>query len=255
MEVYFELLVLLNFLVDLLLLVGTERLAGFVPQWRRLLLSAGLGGLYGGCCVLPEVAFLSGTVWRGVFLILMGLMAFGWGQGSLRRCVLFVLLSMALGGLAYGIRGGFWGITAGAALLCLLCILGFRGKTEFASYIPVEICKDGKRIRLTALRDTGNTLRDPLTGERVLVVGADTAAALSGFSARELRTPVQTLAQASRPDLRLIPYHAVGKPDGMLLGLKCDEVRIGGRSKGTLVALAPEQVGSGDVFQALTGGV
>ena len=43
MEVYLDILMLLNFLVDFLLLTGTNRLAGFPPGAGRAALAAALG--------------------------------------------------------------------------------------------------------------------------------------------------------------------------------------------------------------------
>ena len=50
MTVYLDLLMLLNFLIDFLLLVCAERLAGFLPAFRRISLASLLGGIYGGIC-------------------------------------------------------------------------------------------------------------------------------------------------------------------------------------------------------------
>ena len=68
MEVYLDLMVLLNAVVDLLLLVGTNRLTGFPTQWKRVLPAAVLGGCYSGACLLRGFRFLGGLLWRGVFL-------------------------------------------------------------------------------------------------------------------------------------------------------------------------------------------
>ena len=51
MVLYVDLVVLLNFLVDLLLILGTNRLAGYPPGLKRAVPAALLGGAYaGGCC-------------------------------------------------------------------------------------------------------------------------------------------------------------------------------------------------------------
>ena len=60
MRIYLDLAVLLNFLVDGLLLLGTNRLAGHPPQWRRCALAAAVGAIYGGVCLLPGLRFAAG---------------------------------------------------------------------------------------------------------------------------------------------------------------------------------------------------
>ncbi|MBQ9167641.1 MAG: sigma-E processing peptidase SpoIIGA [Oscillospiraceae bacterium] len=253
---YIDLVVILNFLVDFLLLVGTNRLAGYSPEWGKAALAALLGGVYGGICVLNDFRFLGSTLWRIVFLGGMSVIAFGLKRGALRRCVLFILLSMALGGIALGLGSGSFGTLIGAALgVCVLCIVGFRGKTEAARYVPVEISHGDKHLRITALYDTGNTLRDPVSGERVLVAGADIARELLGLEEAQLRKPIEVMVKTPVPGLRLIPYCAVGQPGAMLLAIRCNEVKIDKWKGSALVAFAPEVLGKGDIYQALTGGV
>lgn len=250
---YLDLIIALNFAVDFLLLLGTNRLAGYPPSPGRAAIAAVLGALYGGACLLPGFGFLGNTLWRFVSLALMALTAFGFRMSALRRGILFTLLSMALGGVAMGLsRSRFWSLVAAAGFVCALCVIGFRGKAGGSAYIPVELCYAGKHLRLTALRDTGNTLRDPVTGQQVLVVGAEVARQLTGLTRQQLEKPVETMG--SIPGLRLIPYRAVGQPGGMLLALRIPEVRIGKWKGSTLVAFAPEGIGSEGEYQALTGG-
>jgi hypothetical protein len=127
--VYLDVLMVLNFTVDLLLLVGTNRLAGCPAGVKRALPAAAFGGIYGGLCVINGLHFLGGTVFRLAALVLMSLITFGYSRDALRRGALFILLSMALGGVAQIFnRGGFMGLVLSAAGLCVMCILGFRGK-------------------------------------------------------------------------------------------------------------------------------
>ena len=256
MKVYADAVMLLNFAVDFLLLLGTNRLAGFSPAWGRSLLAAALGGVYGGMCILPGFTFLGNTLWRLVFLALMSLIAFGCNEGALRRGVLFVFLCMALGGIAMGFRyAHFWLLILAAAGVWLMCGFGFRGRADGRRYVPVTITHQGQTTHLTALVDTGNTLTDPLTGESVLVAGAQIGQRLLGLSPQQLSSPVETMLSARIPGLRLLPYSAVGKSGGMLLAMRCDRVHIGNREGAVLVAFSPDTIGQGNAFQALTGGI
>lgn len=248
MPVYLDVLMVLNFLVDLFLLLGTQRLSGYAPNLKRAVLAAMLGGVYGGVCILPSFQFLANTAWRVVILGLMAMIAFGFRRDALRRGILFVLLSMALGGVAAGLSGGgFWTLTLSALAVGSMCLLGFRGRVG-REYLPVEL----EGLRLTALRDTGNTLTDPLTGQQVLVVSAEVGKRLLGLSQGELSNPVEVLSKVSGG--RLIPYHAVGK-HAMLLTKRYENVSIGDWKGSCLVAFAPNRIGEGKPYDALTGGV
>lgn len=255
MRVYLDLVMLLNFLVDFLLLLGTNRLAGYPAGYGKAALAALLGAGYAGCCLIPGFSFLGNTLWRLVSLALMAGIAFGWNRSAMQRSAVFVLLSMALGGIASGFgKGSFWILVASALGLWLLCWVGFRGSVGQREYVPVELNWGGRTVRLIALRDTGNTLRDPLTGEQVLVAGADVGTALLGLTDHQLRHPVETVAAGIVPGLRLIPYHAVGQPGGLLLEVRFERAKIGSTYENPLVAFAPEALSKGAVYQMLTGG-
>lgn len=254
MEVYLDLLILLNFLVDFLLILGTNRLSGHSIGFKRAVPAAVLGGLYAGACILPGFAFLGSLLWRLVSLALMSVIAFGFSQSGLRRGVLFVFLSMALGGIAMGLgSGGFWSLVLSAVGVCFLCLAGFRGRASEQHYVPIAIRHGGQTVTLTALVDTGNTLRDPVSGKPVLVVDAAVAARLLPLSREQLTHPIETLASAKLPGLRLIPYTAVGQNAGLLLAIRADRVEVEGKEAEYIVAFAPQNLGHGK-YQALAGG-
>ena len=103
-----------------------------------------------------------------------------------------------------------------------------------------------------SVEDTGNLLRDPITGRQVLVVGGDVALELTGLTQEQLRSPVESIG--ALPGLRLIPYRNVGNSSGFLLALRLQNVKIGKWKGSTLVAFAPEGLSSEGAYQALTGG-
>lgn len=254
MAVYLDLVVLLNFLVDGLLLMGANRLTGYPSGWRRCALAALLGGGYGGICMLPAFRFMGGILWRLLALGGMAVIAYGYSRSAVRRGTVFVLLSMALGGMATGMgNGNFLSLVLAAAGLAALCVLGIRIPIGTAKYQPVELCWRGQKVRLTALIDTGNTLRDPISGGSVLVVGMDVGSRL-GIAPEWILDPVTMLTREALPGARLIPYRAVGKPGGMLLLLRFDEVRLGGQVISPMVAFSPDKIGGTEGYQALAGG-
>lgn len=255
MVVYLDVVILLNFLVDFLLLIGTNRLCGYRQGYGKILVASALGGVYGGGCLIPGFYFLANTVWRVTSLCLMSWIAFGFSKSALRRGMVFVLLSMALGGICVGFGDrGIWSVLFAAAAVSLICLVGFRWKIGGASFVPVELCYGANRVCITALQDTGNLLTDPLTGNPVLVVEAAVAEKLTGLSRQQLSKPSEAVLTANVPGLRLIPYHTVGSPGGMLLGLRIQNVKIGKWKGSSLVAFAPEGLSTEGAYQALTGG-
>lgn len=252
---YLDLLVGINFLVDFLLLMAADRLSGFPQSRKRIALGALFGGIYGGICMVPGVRFLGNPFWRIVALAGMGIFAYGISKSALRRTMVFVLLSMALGGIANAVgMGNFPALLLSCGILWGICTLGIRGTLGETRYIPVELSYGEKRANLLALRDTGNTLRDPVTGQQVLVVGADIAQTLLGLKKEQLSKPVETVATSGIPGLRLIPYHSVGQSGNMLLALRMAGSKIGTQKGNMLVAFAPDVLCRDGTYQALTGG-
>lgn len=255
MEVYLDLVVGLNFLVDFLLLLGTNRLSGFPLGVSRCAYGALLGGLYSGACLLPGFSFLGNLLWRFVSLALMGIAAFGVNLSALKRTAVFLLLSMALGGLVVSLGRNDFGALALASALCfVLCRVCFGQTVGGREYVPLTLTYGGKTASLIALRDSGNTLRDPVSGRQVLVVSGDIGQRLTGLTENQLQHPLETLAQRPIPGLRLIPYKAVGRSGGFLLGLRMEQVKVGNQITEAVVAFAAEDFGRGEVYQALTGG-
>ena len=126
---------------------------------------------------------------RLVALAGMLLLAFGTGPGIWRQGGLFVLSSLALAGLVLLVAAVFgWGLvilnqgayypvswpalilTAGLGYLAADLFLRRAAQHGGAELVQTVICVQDKRAQITALRDTGNTLLDPMTGLPVLIV-------------------------------------------------------------------------------------
>ncbi len=236
-------------LTNFLLLLGAGRLCRIPSQWGRVLAAAILGGIHAAACLLTGFYFLGNILWRSVSLVMMAMIAYGISPSALGRGILFVLLTLALRGIG---QGGILQAVSVAGLICMMCYLGFRAESQGALYVPVELTYGDKHLRITALKDTGNTLRDPITGRQVLVVGAAVAQELTGLTRQQLLSPVESLA--ALPGLRLIPYHTVGN-SSFLLAMRFSDVKIGSWQGSSLVAFAPEGLSMEGNYQALTGGM
>ena len=253
MKVYLDLLIILNFAVDLFLLLGSCRLSGAVPRFGRCCAGAAIGAIYGCMCLVPGFTFLGNWFWRGIFFLGVIITSFGLNRSAVRKGCLFLVLSFAM----YGVTGlGSGSVTT--AILCgagtyLLCRIGLpRGNERI---VPVELTVAGKKLKINALVDTGNMLKDPVTGAQVLVLGAQLSRQILGLEQPMLTDPVAVVENANIKGLRLVPYSTVGQKTGLLLALAMDQVRINGKNAGRLVAFSPQIIGAGEDYQALTGGI
>lgn len=280
--VYLDRVFLLNLLVDHLLLTATARLAGRPLCRGRLLLCAAGGGLYAAAVFLPGLGFLARPLCRLAAGAAMGLLAWRRERRPWRMTALFFLLSAGLAGLllALGLAAGSptallnrvyyadvsWPLLLGAtAAFSLLLHLVFRqgARHEGGEWMDVTISLGGRRQRLRALHDTGNTLRDPASGQPVLVLEQEALEALWTQEAAELLRqslpPEEKLARLYRLEgscrFSLLPYCSVGTPSGLLLAVRSDYVKIGRITyPRILLALSPGPVGDGS-YQALWGGM
>ena len=251
---YAGVVMLLNGVVQCLLLVGTMRLCRQAVPWQNVLLSGSVGGLYAGLCLLSKFAFLGATHWRLVVFSIMAILCFGIALETVRCGAVLVLLNMALEGMTTGLGENNLLYCIFAILaLGLLCFLGFRRKEDAGTYIPVELFYNDQEYCLTALQDTGNLLKDPLSGQPALVIDAATAGVVTGLTSEQLARPLETMVNASVPGLRLIPYKTIGQGGAFLLALRI-RGRVGNKTGSFLVALAPESF-SGGKYQALAGGI
>lgn len=227
--------------VNLLLLYAAGKVGQGTVTILRMFLAACLGALLTGMTVLTG---LGHWLWRLGILLATGTLAFGFRLKAWGSIILFMILHFSLGGITE--RSVTLSMLMGAAGIGLACLV--LGKRQ--TLIPVELTYGGQTLQLMALQDTGNTLRDPITGKNVLVVGADAAQQLTGLSSQELRDPLGTLETV--PGLRLIPYQTVGN-SGFLLAIWIPKAKIGGKQGSAIVALSPQIFESH--YQALTGGM
>lgn len=238
----------LHAVVQFLLIRGIQRISGRNFCYFTVIAAAAIGGVYSYGCMLPRFHFLGNGFWHLICLGIMACIAF-YGPGMLGSGAVYILMSLSVSAVSLGNQGVLPSVLA-LVLVVGICLL-VRWDRRTGDYIPVVLRYGGREMTLTALRDTGNNLRDPITGQAVLVVDGKTATALTGLTTEELRMPYNTLG--CLPGSRLIPYNAVGQPNGLLLAARFPDVSVGNWRGSCLVAFAPDGFGD-EKFQVLVGG-
>lgn len=281
--VYIDSVFFLNLIMDYLLLLIAGKVSGVPLRRRRYISAAILGAVYAVAIFLPGGEFLSAGMIKAAVWILMSLIAFGKEYRLLRLSLVFLGISCAMAGmiLILGLLSGtpvplmngiFYTDVDGKTLLIaagsayLLCSLvsdisfsnGIRGRLLL---VTVNIC--GRKTELTALWDSGNTLRDPVKGQPVLVVSSELLRELFPpqfrhcFTQKILRAPADAFERLMEeiPELHpaLLPYRSVGTAAGFLLSVRTEWIEVeGGRYEGIRVALSPTALGT--EYMALWGG-
>lgn len=276
MTVYLDAVLVLNLCINYLLLRGTARLGASSASRTRSAAGALLGALYAAAVYLPHMAWL--TAWPFKLLCAAGMLAaaFGLRRSTLRLAAVFAALTLVLCGAVYGVallRGAplrpfrsslFYPVSFASLLLTATAVFAAcrlllpRLTHAVNSTVPLTLSLRGRTVHLTALRDSGNTLCDPLSGQPVLTADWTAAQRLLPhelhLTAADFAAPAALALRLKDYAPRLIPYRAVGVAEGMLLALPC-KITLDSRIKQNgLVAFCPTPLSDGGAYEALTGG-
>ena len=175
----------------------------------------------------------------------------------IRQVIIFYLTSFLFGGVAFALiyvikpqeilmkNGLFLGtyplktIFIGAIIATIILITGFKiVKTKISKkdmYCNIKIIIEKKQVETTAIVDTGNMLKDPITGVPVIVVESsllekiipkeilqNTEQIIGG----DFKNVPEIIRNKYIAKLKLIPYSSLGRQNGMLIGIKSDEIII-----------------------------
>lgn len=273
MTVYVDAVFVLNFAVNYLLLRGSARLGASTAGRRRCARGAALGAAYAVAVYLPHCGRLTAVPWKLLVAAGMLVLAFGWRRATLRLGAVFGALSLVLCGAVYAVermRGGglrlyrnslLYPVSFGSLLLTATAVFGacrlLLPRLTYApdSTVALTLELDGRRVAVTALRDSGNTLADPVSGAPVLTAEWQCAARLlpnEGLTRGDFASPTVLALRLRRYHPRLIPYRAVGTENGLLLALPC-RITADGRVRVGLAAFSPTPLSEGGRWQALIG--
>ena len=269
MVIYLDVYFFINFLADALLLKLVQKSMGQMRKNRWILLGAAVGG-GGACCLLlcrgHQFWEMAGCL---LLAMLMCWVSFGWKNGKtfLRELLVLYGFGLLLGG-ALGAIATRWpyGIVKEAAqrhtgylplAVWLAAVFGCYGVLRlfmklYGEYrirpqkLKVTIVWGDRRWELTGIVDTGNTLRNPGSGEPVIVVQKDI------LESEGLDSFLMASGGEVAAGLCVIPYQAVWKKSGVLLGFRPDYVMVGNRRNvNTVVALTDQVFDTEEDYQVL----
>lgn len=244
---YIDVYFLINFSVDLLALYFASLFFRIPTRLWRLCLSASVGA--GAACAAVLLSLPLGVGLPLLSFLLLFMMRLATGRvGALRLLRFlfgFLLLELLLGGVVYfsyglledlfekpEIEANYGAENRGMLILAIVVFLSvgvLRLAIAAASSARSErVCEVSfslfeRRVRVCALVDSGNLLRDPLDGTAVMLWKADAAAghlppSLLGISGAEK-------SDGMKSRLRLIPVHR-GNATRMLCGYRTEDAEV-----------------------------
>lgn len=222
-ELYIDVFFLINFMMDYILLSLVQKILKCPATHGRVLLGAAAGAF--STCVIMVIpgmnTFLKFILFHTVSNILMiktGL-KIGWNKTFLRAYVLLYVSAFLTGGIMEYL---YQYIRVGS-LFFALAVAGYYmslGIWNLITYLAernvgrlrVRLVRGEGEYEAEALIDTGNRLRDPVTGKPVSIISAKTAVKLG----------------ISMPPEKFwyISYQSVGKTDGVMPAVTLDTMWI-----------------------------
>lgn len=264
--IYLDELFIVNLIVDYLALGATALISGKSARKIRVSIASCVGAMYASLSAI--IPFLSVFPLVLVLAYVMIVIAFGSNRRNLNLLFIFLFSSSLFCGAIMAAERYFIPYTSlekvkislrSLLLVVSACYVLLRlfmnrqlSKAVFEKEIALKIVFGERSIHLTAARDTGNRLRDPLTGKGVIVINIEAAKPLfepnlaSVVGGVGKCSAADTLAllstDQSRARFGLIPFNSIGEK-GLMLTFRPDRIEEDGEnSNSSLIAFSPNPI-------------
>lgn len=281
LEVYIDVIFIVNYIMDLLLLFIVKTILKIPVKKIRIFCGALVGGI--GACMfvmVPEfstvIKFLTGYI--GIVCIMIGVT---FRKQSVRVKIkagfLLYILTFFLGGFLRFLYDNFRfrnlngavylviSITTGAAMLYIFIQILFSLRRGSLEVYDTELYFKDRKIKLKGLLDTGNSLYDPIYKKPVLIAELTVLKPLfEREDHRFLKKMIDSVnGRYSEEEeeiseelkITMVPYHSIGK-SGILPAILMNQVVIWDnkeqiRTEKVLVAVSEGRISKHDEYQII----
>ena len=259
MTIYIDILFLENFILNFIILYGAGLISKSKIRFGKIAIGSLIGAVYAIMYYYMKSKIYSNLIIKITSSIVMIYIAFTPKsmKEMIKIIVFFYLTSFAFGGAALGaiyvmdtqkitIQNGviigdytLKTIFLGVVIAFVIVICAFKlvrskfSKKDLFCNIIIKI--NQKEIKTRAMLDTGNLLKEPITNIPVVVVEHTL---LEGIIPTEILDNIENIlggdlekiSEKTKNEymsrLKVIPFTSLGKQNGMLLGLKADEIVV-----------------------------
>ncbi len=259
MTIYIDVVLIENLMMNFIILLATGLILKERISIVRFLLASLLGAIYAVISYLSILEMYSSMILKIILSIVMIYIAFNpqTMKKMWKDTLLFYLTSFVFGGAAFALiyivkpqdilmrNGLFLGtyplktIVLGAIIAFIIIMTAFtvvKSKiTKKDMFYEVEIELNHKKIETTAMIDTGNLLKEPITNTPVIVVEhtllydcipKEILNHLDELLGGEFNNIPEPIKEEYIAKLKLIPFSSLGKQNGMLIGMKAEAIKI-----------------------------
>ena len=259
MTIYIDVIIIENLIMNYIILYATGLISKNKISYIRIFLASSIGAIYAITEYMLKIGVYSNIIVKTLLAIIMVVVAFC-PQNVKKLCkqlVLFYLTTFTFGGVAtyliYVLKpqniiiknGMFVGsyvlkvIFIGAIVGTIILITAFKFAknkiTKKDMFCKVKIVLNGKELILNAMVDTGNLLKEPITGSSVVVVERTS---LYDILPKEILNNTESILCGDFTNisdeikneyitkLKIIPFSSLGKQNGMLIGIKPEKLEV-----------------------------
>ena len=254
MTLYLDIIFLENVFMNSIILLATGVILKTpIKIWRNLVGSI-IGSIYAIIIYVSNIEIYSNVFLKSILSIVIVYVAFKPVnvKAFFKHIIIFYLTSFTFGGVAFSLLyfirpqdilfedGVFIGtypmkiILVGGIVGFIIITLSFKNiKGRFNHkdmYCNLIVYSGGKNLELTAIIDTGNFLREPITKMPVVVIENEK---LTDIFPSSILSNITNIINGKDIDLeeyssriRVIPFKSLGKENGLLLGIKIDEIEV-----------------------------
>ena len=259
MTIYLDIVLIENLIMNSIIIYATAIIMKLKIKHLNILLSSIIGAIYSIMTYISNLKIYSNIFIKIILSIIMVYIAYKPQSLKilLKQILIFYLTSFLFGVVAFALiyvvkpqeilmrNGLFLGtyplktVFLSAIIASVIGIFGFKiVKNKISKkdmYCQIIIKLNNKEIQTTAMVDTGNLLKDPITGNPVIVVESsllekilplELLLNLDKIIGGEFENVTEEIRNTYMNKLKLIPYASLGKQNGMLIGIKADEVKI-----------------------------
>lgn len=259
MTIYIDVVLIENLIMNYIILLATGGILKNRIKHIKLIIASLIGAIYSILTYVITVQIYSNFVLKILLSIIIIYVAYNpQNVKNMGKALLaFYLTSFVFGGAAFALiyfvkpqeilmRNGLFLGTYPLKNVVLAGIIGFAIITATFKIVKSKITKkdiykdvnikiNGKSINIKTMIDTGNMLKDPITGSPVIVVEKSI---LYELLPRELLDNIDKILKGSLDKIsdeikdeyikkiKFIPFSSLGKQNGMLIGLKPTSVEI-----------------------------
>ena len=170
MKIYLDLILIINFIIDYLLLYGTKKILKNKTSIKRIL----LGSIIGSISSLLLI-YQNNIIIKILLSILIIIITFGINN-IIKNITYFYLLSIILGGTLYLFDLNIYKLNYQILLLISPILIylyikeNIKYKNIYLNNYIVEIYINNKLYKLEGMIDTGNELKDPYKKRSIILV-------------------------------------------------------------------------------------